>query len=445
MPAMRPCTPLTLLLTLLLAGCGGRVFDPEAGVEAGTDLPHQDADAGPDLPITDAKPDALDGKPPVTDAKPDAPDAKPPVKDINHEVAPDQKPPDTKTPDLKPPDLKPPDTKPPDLKPPDTKSPDILSPDIKPPDMGPDLLPGNWVTLQAGSFDMGSPPSESCRQNTASAKETLHPVTLTNKLMIMNAEVTQKDFQTIMGYNNSTPIHGDYPVHYVNWHHAAAYCDGLTTLINGRLSKQGKKLLTHCYKDKAAGQSCGDCPKLVGSQTAACSKQGNKMICMDYLYSSPVPNIYDCDGFRLPTEAEWEYAYRAGKQTPLYQAGKCDGTITQCYLKDNNASIIGWYQQDTLVMNKVNLGKQRLANAWGLYDMAGNVAEWVHDGWTADLGAAKKTNPVTGVSPGIGAQLVRRGGSIIKSPSALRAAYRTFFVHKAIAKDMGLRCVRTVK
>ena len=426
---MRETNLTALLLALLLAGgCGGKAYYPDGLIDAGPDLPQADADAGPDLPDgkpADGKPDAPDGPKKPTDGKPDAPDGPEKHADL----------------------LKP------DVLQPHVLQPDLLKPDTKPADMGPDILPGNWVTLKAGSFDMGSPPSEPCRVNSGSVKETLHQVTLTNKFMIMNAEVTQADFKLIMNYFTSSTIHQhpDKPVSKLNWHQAAAYCNELTTRVNTKRATQGKSPLKHCYMDHASGSpNCsGGCEKVHKSNTAACSHRGMsgslKSICMDLIHKSPVSSIYKCTGFRLPTEAEWEYAYRAGSQTALYPAKGCNGVLVNanCSLADGNATKIGWYQQ--IANKKLSFGKKKLANAWGLYDMAGNVSEWCHDGWADDLGAAKITDPVEAPAHTPKTNMVRRGGSIAKSPSAMRAAARADLHHKAIADDLGFRCVRTVK
>ena len=384
---MKPAKTMTLLVALLLAACGGRTYWPDGG-----------RDAGPDAP------DLADSKvPDVADARvPDVADAK--VTDI--------------------------------------QKPDKAKPDLLP--AGPDLLPGTWVTVKAGAFDMGSPKSEKCRAAGPSFLETLHKVTLSSGFMIMDAEVTQKDFEHVTQYNNSLSPKGAYPAHYVTWHEAAAYCDLLTKRIND-LRKKHKvtPLLTHCYQNKHLGVTkCGNCPA-----TATCGKQGKLGIrCLGLLEPpAALAKIYTCDGFRLPTEAEWEYAYRAGTQTPLYKAGKCDGAIKECNLKDGNAEKIGWYATNTVASDYPHLGKKWQPNAWKLYDMAGNVAEWTHDGYKDDLGAAAITDPVTLVVSEASTTMAIRGGSLLGTPANMRGAARAQLNHKSKVKDVGFRCVRTAK
>jgi formylglycine-generating enzyme required for sulfatase activity len=78
----------------------------------------------------------------------------------------------------------------------------------------------------------------------------------------------------------------------------------------------------------------------------------------------------DCTGYRLPSEPEWEYAYRAGTTTAFY-----NGPITAPNGNDPNLNLIGWYDQNS--GGKTHPVGQKDPNAWGLYDMAGNVAEIV--------------------------------------------------------------------
>ena len=78
--------------------------------------------------------------------------------------------------------------------------------------------------------------------------------------------------------------------------------------------------------------------------------------------------IYNCKGYRLPTEAEWEYAYRAGTTWPLYS-----GNLPTPCISHANATLIGWYKNNSY--NRTHQVAKKKKNAWGLHDMAGNVSE----------------------------------------------------------------------
>ena len=209
----------------------------------------------------------------------------------------------------------------------------------------------------------------------------------------------------------------------VTWYMAAAYCNALS-------SKAG---LTACY---------------------ACTGSGSSVTCKE-TSATMGKGIYACKGFRLPTEAEWEYAYRAGTSTAFY-----NGSITNCTNADPNAAKIGWYCMNSAVKYSgcVNgkdaacggdwkcLGThpvgQKTPNAWGLYGMAGNVAEWCHDGHQyQNLGAAPVTDPVVGG----GSDKVMRGGAVFSSPDIMRAARRTSAASKIQFPVLGFRCSRTIK
>lgn len=202
-----------------------------------------------------------------------------------------------------------------------------------------------FVWIAPGTFTMGSPITEADRW----FDEVQHLVTLTRGFWLSDHEVTQGEFESVMGINPSSH-QGDpnRPVETIAWKTAVQYCQKLTE------------------RDRAVGR--------ITSQQA----------------------------YRLPTEAEWEYAARAGSTGAYY----------------GNLYEIAWYQGNSgMVSHPV---KQKSPNAWGLYDMIGNVVEWCSDRWDEyPIGAA-----VDPVGPFIGNLYVFRGGSWASEPKFCRLASR---------------------
>ena len=277
-------------------------------------------------------------------------------------------------------------------------------PDSKPPCEQPVAkasCSGGYCLVRPGCFVMGSAKDEPCR----SPNETAHEVTLTRAFSIKQREVTQRDFADSMNY---APAYfkgcADCPVEQVSWHEAAAYCNALTTSVKAAA----------CY---------------------TCSGSGSKVTCsVAPSWRAAGKSIYDCPGFRLPTEAEWEYAYRAGTRTPFYS-----GALTACTGDNPNLNKIAWYDYNSGKRTR-NAGS-RAANGWGLYDMAGNVWEWTGDWWRTDLGGAPVTDPA---GPGVGSVPVVRGGSWDTIAGDMRAAFRDKYTPDQRYNTVGFRCARTV-
>jgi len=143
------------------------------------------------------------------------------------------------------------------------------------------------------------------------------------------------------------------------------------------------------------------------------------------------------DGYyRLPTEAEWEYAARAGTTTP-FAFGNCLNTDKANY--DGNYPLTGCskgkYRKKTIPV--ASLGK----NVWGLYDMHGNIGEWCSD-WYGDYPDISVTDPG---GPSSGSSRVRRGGSWNSTARYCRSAKRNDTGHGTRYNTIGLRVSRTLK
>jgi formylglycine-generating enzyme required for sulfatase activity len=184
----------------------------------------------------------------------------------------------------------------------------------------------------------------------------------------------------------------------VSWYDAVAYCNALSS-IRG---------LDRCY---------------------ACDTQGCD-VAPDY--DGTTKTIYDCPGFRLPTEAEWERAYRANTQTAFY-----NGDISVCDGADPNADKIGWYDENAA--DQLHPVARKQANAWGLFDLAGNLREWCHDVYVDDLGSSPVNDPG---GPASGASRVWRGGSYGGIVRGLRAAFRSQITPEFRCAYQGFRCAR---
>jgi formylglycine-generating enzyme required for sulfatase activity len=265
------------------------------------------------------------------------------------------------------------------------------------------LTPG-FVAVKAGRFSMGSSEKEHSRYT----NEQQHRVTLTRDFEISSTEVTQAQFEAVMGYNPSAFTGCPRcPVETVSWHEAAAYCNALS-------KKAG---LTSCYSCKGSGPA-------VACVLAAAFR---------------ARKVYDCPGYRLPTDAEWEYACRAGTTTAFYNGESQDDTRVTCTKEDPVANAIGWYCQNA--GRRTHPVGEKKPNAWGLHDMGGNVWEWCNDVYLAVL-KRDETDP-WGIAASDSPMRVTRGGSWKYFSRGMRSACRAWYTPSYRGNRHGFRPART--
>jgi len=270
----------------------------------------------------------------------------------------------------------------------------------------------NWIEVTAGDFYMGSPLDEPGRFSNGVDYEVYHLVTITKDYFILQTEVAQGDFEDVMGYNPShwgqegTGVYcgRDCPVEQVNWNEAAAFCNAIS-LADG---------YEQCYTCTGSGDSVSCEPKAE--------------------YTKP----NDCLGYRLPTEAEWEYSARAGTTTSTYN-GTIDENHLGCEENNNVLNTIAWFCDNS--RNKTHPSKLLDPNNLVIYDMLGNVNEWCHDWWQNELSSLHETDPFGPIS---GNNRVLRGGSYDSEARECRTAYRSSLPPFIGGYSNGFRPVRTI-
>lgn len=277
--------------------------------------------------------------------------------------------------------------------------------------------PEDFVRVPAGSFEMGSPDNERGRF----PGENLHTVTLSRSIQVKTTEVTQAQWASVTDTTPSQFTTCDTcPVERINWFEALEYLN--------RLSAQDN--LEACYTlDGCTGTLGGGC---VGTLTSCDG---------DYRCSSVTFAGLDCEGFRLPTEAEWEYFTRAGTQTPIYSG---DTLRTGC-AEDRRLSEIAWFcgNSDSGQGAKTQIVGTRTPNDFGIFDASGNVYEWVWDNFSSDY--YLRSPDVDPLGPDSGDGRVVRGGAFNSQVQSCRSAARNFFPPTSRNQVIGLRPVRTIQ
>ncbi|MBT4482641.1 MAG: SUMF1/EgtB/PvdO family nonheme iron enzyme [Candidatus Latescibacteria bacterium] len=225
--------------------------------------------------------------------------------------------------------------------------------------------------IPEGNFSMGS---------STYYEQPVHEVSL-DAFEMSVTEVTQHQYETIMGTNPSwTLIGSTLPVDNVNWYDAVMFCNRLSVIAG----------LEQCYDES----------------TWECNFSKN--------------------GFRLPTEAEWEYACRAGTTTEYYTGNT-----------NSNLKSAGWFYDNG--KQKTHPVGEKVPNKLGLYDMHGNVWEWCNDRYGSNYYSESPEHNPPG--PDTAPWRVIRGGGWVSRDYQCRSACRDLSPPEASGRDLGFRVV----
>ena len=245
-----------------------------------------------------------------------------------------------------------------------------------------------FVTIPGGTFQMGNIQND----NQYTREEPTHDVSISGFEMSIY-EVTQEQYQSVTGSNPSGDygVGADYPVYNVSWFDAMKFCNKMSDAAD----------LDRCYDDS----------------TWTCD--------------------FGANGFRLPTEAEWEYACRAGTETNFHTGND----LSSDSRTSTDLDRAGWYWINWGDANrKTHTAGEKEPNAWGLYDMHGNVWEWCNDWYDKDYYDSSPSADPTG--PTSGSYPVTRGGGWDNIARECRSSIRDRRHPSGTYYYLGFRVVR---
>lgn len=244
----------------------------------------------------------------------------------------------------------------------------------------------SMVKVPAGTYFMGKD-NENFESPRRSVKVTL-------PFFVGKTEIMQSEWFRLMGYNPSWFKGDSLPVENITWYEALKFCNSL-------------------------------------------SIREEKNPCYTFITTDSVICDFSKNGYRLPTEMEWEYAARAGSNDDT-QFGNVSSTIDGCYPVDQSIDKCGWYCGNTFF--KPSAVAKKLPNLFGLYDVIGNVQEWCWDWY--DPYYYNQLENIDAKGPTNGTQKVCRGGSWYDQVFRIRLSGRLFYRPSNKSNTIGFRVVR---
>lgn len=243
-----------------------------------------------------------------------------------------------------------------------------------------DIDEHQFVYIPSGEFMMGALPGD---DEAYDWEKPRHVVQISRPFWVGKYQVTQEQYKAVTGKNPSHFKGENHPVEQVNWFDAIQFCNTLSK----------KERLQPVYKIDEEEVNCD----------------------------------WSANGYRLPTEAEWEYAAKAGSDF--------------LYAGLNSVAEVAWYHQNS--GHTTHPVGQKKVNAYGLYDMSGNVWEWVWDwDWYGNYSSGTVTDPK---GPDLGSYRVYRGGSWVNDARGLRVSYRNGYGPSGRYSNLGLRLSRSAQ
>jgi formylglycine-generating enzyme required for sulfatase activity len=300
-------------------------------------------------------------------------------------------------------------------------------------DLSPDT--DTWVLLTPGTFEMG--PAENEIDTDASREDPRHEVTLTRPFLMRTTEITMREWAAVGGDAPGWSSRPENPKQFATWWDVLAWCN----LLSEAEGLETCYELTNCtgepFVHPGGEPMCGAC----------------------FECDVPPPLDLDCPGYRLPTEAEWEYACRSGSPTELYTGEVWGGE--RCNAPEIEP--LAWYLSNTyygggvllpcgtcppsgmyLYCSSMPVGLKQ-PSPWGLYDMLGNAPEFVNDVWGAypDGPVVDPVEPAGKWEGPWGPNAVGRGGGFGRDAHFTRCTQR-LSSNSLRWSSGGLRPVRTL-